>query len=101
MSRKIWEAVRSPHGPNKRPQKELQMKRSNLLQLVTVSLLLAFSVVGCKKTPKGVTTIPGRPNDVPSSTGANPPIRGSGGPINDNVRPINPGPDPNANLVTP
>jgi peptidoglycan-associated lipoprotein len=48
------------------------MKRLNLLQLVIVALLLVMSVTGCKKTPKGVTTIPGSRPEVPFDTGVNP-----------------------------
>jgi peptidoglycan-associated lipoprotein len=96
MSRRIWEAVRSPRGPNKLPPKAFNMKRLNLLQLVIVALLLVMSVTGCKKTPKGVTTIPGSRSDVTDGVNPAPPInagRNTAGPGNSGVLPR----DPNLN----
>jgi len=43
------------------------MKRANLLNLLVAAVLIATAGLGCKKTPKNVTTIPGMQNRAPGS----------------------------------
>lgn len=45
------------------------MKRRILLPLIVTSLALALGPVGCKKSPKGITPIPGSPTDSPQPVG--------------------------------
>lgn len=61
-------AARSPVGPGKSvSHKNLNMKRFNLLPLLTLGLAVTFVFAGCKTKPVGVTTIPGnRPNPGPA-----------------------------------
>ncbi len=66
------------------------MKLSNFLPVILVAVAVATSGMGCKKTPKNVTNIPG--SSSPTSGGPN----NMSGPLPGSTRPINPG-NPAAN----
>ena len=59
MFNKLQEAVPSPVGPDETFLFRITMKYPKLLNLLVVVLALSLGVVGCKKKPTGVTTIPG------------------------------------------
>ncbi len=53
------------------------MKRSNFASLLLAGLVLAVGAVGCKKTPKNITTIPGATRLTPADPTTASPIAGS------------------------
>jgi|SRR5881394_2398223 len=59
MFNKLQEAVPSPVGPDETFLFRITMKYPKLLNLLVVVLALSVGVVGCKKKPGPVTTIPG------------------------------------------
>ena len=61
------------------------MKLSNFLPVILVAVAVATSGMGCKKTPKNVTNIPG--SSSPTSGGPN----NMSGPLSGSTRPINSG----------
>ncbi|MEK7685582.1 MAG: peptidoglycan-associated lipoprotein Pal [Verrucomicrobiota bacterium] len=54
------------------------MKSVNFFSLLVVVLALTVGVAGCKKTPKGVTSIPGLPSTVPGADQTGGPVKPPG-----------------------
>jgi len=92
MFNKLQEAVPSPVGPNDTFLFRITMKYPKLLNLLVVVLALSLGVVGCKKKPVGVTTIPGMTGNVRDSNTTSGPATGPGTALateqNPNVRPV-------------
>src|SRR6185295_17045374 len=76
MFNKLQEAVPSPVGPDETFLFRITMKYPKLLNLLVVVLALSLGVVGCKKKPVGVTTIPGQTGNIRGSNETSPPLTG-------------------------
>ena len=91
MFNKLQEAVPSPVGPNETFLLRITMKYAKLLNLLMVVMALSLGVVGCKKKPVGVTTIPGMTGKVRGSNDTSGPVTSAPPLATDqipNVRPI-------------